>query len=888
MYEGALTASADDFCSSPWGWLPSRHTPVQGTSGRLHTEPESEEEVEEKKPVVEVLVPSPVKPLTPKKLWEKKKARRFRRSEVCAQPGAQAGAQPREADVAPPQLRVHQRNVEKYYGECHEIHDKILDLVETDEVSKQQEEKWLEFEQLYNRTLVALEMLLTAHERPAQVVLPAVQAAQQVIIHQQALRAPLPTFDGRYENWSKFKAMFQDLMRNSSDSDAVKLYHLDKALVGEAEGKIDLRTIQDNNYRGAWKELEEQYENTRLIIDLHIQGILQLKKMDKRSSTELRDVVERCSRHVEGLRFHKQELLGVSELIVVNILAAALDRETRELWEATIEKGELPTYQATVDFLRKRCHILERCELSDPEASAVKPTVSKMPSATKPSVNVFTAATTTSEVVCELCGGNHPNYKCSAFCSMSVPQRLEKVREARACYNCLRTGHLVRKCPSERTCKCGERHHNLLHKDSPKEQASPKSEAAPKPPPATEQAANGSSNENADASEEQTTSCCNSGLLQTSRPVLLQTAVVNVVDKQGRLHPCRALLDSGSQAHILSAAMARKLELPLTKCNVMLIGANAVKTPARSSVILHLSSRYTNFRDRISCLISEKPTGIIPSVRIDTSGWKIPSGVRLADPQFFEPNDIDLVIASNYVWDLLRSDKVKLLNGAVTLRETDLGWIVTGTYDPLDQVSLPIVHSNNVRLDILEDAVEELVSVEELTDSTPPSAENFDKLVSPTHRSDESSRCVVQLPFRNTVDDQSQALRRFTQLERSRSDPPGSKSQYSVITDNTAWADPLPEGMMMEWLECPRSLDELNDITTPLRGVEPDAVRSEDKLPPKTVELIDDPAPSCGGLKLAIVEIPSGERTSYSGSFVTKTCVLKEFQLRSRAGELQM
>lgn len=34
----------------------------------------------------------------------------------------------------------------------------------------------------------------------------------QVIVQQQPLKAPIPIFDGRYEDWPKFKAMFLDVM----------------------------------------------------------------------------------------------------------------------------------------------------------------------------------------------------------------------------------------------------------------------------------------------------------------------------------------------------------------------------------------------------------------------------------------------------------------------------------------------------------------------------------------------------------------------------------------------------------------------------------------------------------------------------------------------------
>jgi hypothetical protein len=124
--------------------------------------------------------------------------------------------------------------------------------------------------------------------------------------------------------------MFQDIMNRSPDCDAIKLFHLEKSLVGDAAGVIDSQTIQDNNYGQAWAILEQRYENKRLIVDLHIRGLLNLKRMSKKSSKELRQLLDECCRHVENLKFLGQELQGVAELFVVNVLTAALDKETRE------------------------------------------------------------------------------------------------------------------------------------------------------------------------------------------------------------------------------------------------------------------------------------------------------------------------------------------------------------------------------------------------------------------------------------------------------------------------------------------------------------------------------------------------------------------------------
>ncbi|XP_065078611.1 uncharacterized protein LOC135701683 [Ochlerotatus camptorhynchus] len=247
-----------------------------------------------------------------------------------------------------------------------------------------------------------------------------------VVIH-QPLRMPIPTFDGRYESWPKFKAMFKDLVEKGSDTPAVKLYHLDKALVGSAAGLIDAKTINEGNYVHAWTILEERYENKRHAIDCHILGLaLGLGRMTKRSHVELRSLVDECSKHVEGLKFLERPFDGVGEDFVIHLLASALHHDVRHLWESTIKHAELPNYDEMLKFLKEQTFILERVEASSqkPVSVPAKPS----PSTNRPSVQKAHAAVSSSEteMKCEFCGKAYQNFACSEFKSLSVPQRLVK------------------------------------------------------------------------------------------------------------------------------------------------------------------------------------------------------------------------------------------------------------------------------------------------------------------------------------------------------------------------------------------------------------------------------------------------------------------------------
>lgn len=233
-------------------------------------------EPEDRKPVVHQL------PLTPKQRHAESK-RKMADEEVQAllnRRGHVKGKLTRvrtvlgQPGIPASRIQVCKANAEKYYGEYNSLNNDIMDAKLSEEQKDENTARFLDFEQLYDEVLEKI-VELTAPPNRVQAVVPAGQAGQQVIVQQTPLRAPIPTFDGQYENWPKFKSMFLELMKNSPDSDAIKLHYLDKSLVGAATGMIDTKTLQDSNYAHAWEILEDRYENQRLIIDIHINGILQ-------------------------------------------------------------------------------------------------------------------------------------------------------------------------------------------------------------------------------------------------------------------------------------------------------------------------------------------------------------------------------------------------------------------------------------------------------------------------------------------------------------------------------------------------------------------------------------------------------------------------------------
>lgn len=60
--------------------------------------------------------------------------------------------------------------------------------------------------------------------------------------------------------------------------------------------------------------------------------------------------------------------------------------------------------------------------------------------------------------------------------------------------------------------------------------------------------------------------------------------------------------------------------------------------------------------------------------------WVIPEGVTLADPMFMNPAPIDLLLGADLYYSLLSEGVIRLGKDFPTLINTQLGWIMGGSY----------------------------------------------------------------------------------------------------------------------------------------------------------------------------------------------------------------
>ncbi|XP_055644423.1 uncharacterized protein LOC129780320 [Toxorhynchites rutilus septentrionalis] len=452
------------------------------------------------------------------------------------------------------QIKVYKSNAENAHSNFMKWHQEIITKLPSDK-RQEQDQQHISFCDLYDEVAIHLQ---TCMENINAFTAPQLHNIQQPVVVQQPLPRVVPTFDGQFENWEKFKVMFKDIIDRSNELPRIKLYHLEKALIGDAAGLIDAKTISDGNYEYAWKILEERYADKRRLIDRHLEGILEVKRMVNENHIELQGIIEKFDSHIENLKHLGQELTGVSESLVVFLISRALDGNTRKLWESTMKKGELPTYHRTIIFLKEHASVLERCRKSTTHSEPQRATVKSS------SLRANAATSTLPTNSCEFCSSKHYSFQCPEFNGLPVKQRHEKVKQQNVCFNCLRSGHRATNCPSKKTCsKCQRKHHTLLHQEGHITTFETPQDNTP-----------------VNASHSRVPV---KPQLQTSQ-VLLLTALVDIIDRDEHPHQCRALIDSGSQ--VITKSMATDLNIQVEEVNIPISGIGSTRTTLKEKAIV--------------------------------------------------------------------------------------------------------------------------------------------------------------------------------------------------------------------------------------------------------------------------------------------------------------
>ena len=649
-----------------------------------------------------------------------------------------------------------------FWNEFSQVQDKIDELATTPDDEEENESERLHFENRF----YAVSALAKKHLKKASIGSTSSTSQNNTsFLPSSRFELPklqTPTFHGSYDTWRAFYDSFKSMCHdNPSIPDIHKFYYLKACLKGEAAEVIASLETTTENYTVAWELIKKRYDNRRYILESHLKSLFETPRVSKEFSTRnLLDNVQKQVRAFKSLITEEQRL----DAILVFIVKDKLNSYTKDKWEETLKGTNIPSFNEMISFLEHRAvidssHFVQK-QSSFPRNDQYKNTKSysnskQSQSCMKTSVDLHTYKT---KPACHLCTENHTLSSCSSFHEMTPHERYIEVKKTSLCHNCLNGGHRTIDCRLSTCKKCQKRHNILLHfeKETSDNSHSSKSE-----------------------STTQLLSCRQS---QVASQVILGTAIVDILNNKGKFQPCRVLLDSCSQCNSITEKCALSLGLKKKGVDIQLKGAQNVASKVNYSTVATIKSRYTDAEINLSCLIFKEISDQMPSLPLDRKVFQIPEGISLADPEFYKPGMIDLLIGAEFYYQLLRSGQLRVKGQPAVYQETLFGWIIAGRISRprfpkfSTQVTCNLIKFQELPIlwELGADSISNFRSSEEVA-----CEEHFQQNFQRT----ESGRYCVSLPFNekrtSLGNSRNTAFQRFYALERKFEKNPSLKEQYS-------------------------------------------------------------------------------------------------------------
>ncbi|UYV66657.1 hypothetical protein LAZ67_4002469 [Cordylochernes scorpioides] len=215
----------------------------------------------------------------------------------------------------------------------------------------------------------------------------------------------------------------------------------------------------------------------------------------------------------------------------------------------------------------------------------------------------------------------------------------------------------------------------------------------------------------------------------------------------------RALLDNGSQRSLITEKCAAKLGIPIRRKRIAVGGLG--------DQLLEISL----------ALVLTKLTNNIPSFTVKKINYSHMKGLILADPSYFKAREIDVILGSDIVFNLIQEGRRNGNENEPSAIHSKLEWLVYGPTSVSERQSFRNMAHFSSELES-EDLIKRFWELESIPLEEIPTKEEKDcesHYLKNVVR-DESGRYIVRLPFKESAEKLGQsksiAISRFLNLEK--------------------------------------------------------------------------------------------------------------------------
>ena len=490
----------------------------------------------------------------------------------------------------------------------------------------------------------------------------------------------IPKYDGDPLCWQEFWDTFESTVHSSDLPDIEKMKYLRSFLKGDAHRLVSGYRLTNANYGAVIDALKQRFGDPEIAIFSHFDAMLAMP-IGSSNVSALQRAFDDCERHIRSL-----VALGLEEdtfgRVFTPIMLSKLPENVRI--ELHRRKGAAPWSLAQLRLLLKdEIHARDMskrtlgAQSSSQEYDSNRVNSSKhsrnngwqnrqnsvcaLVSSDKNPNNSFVKQKTG----CHFCNGQHFSDKCQKYPDLS--SRMSQINGA--CFRCLGSDHQSRNCRSKRLCfycKDSRHHCSLCAKKFSAGEGGAKS---------AHQMSTGAS-----AGFATGLKSASAIIMSHGKRGILQTAIAKVV-VGGTVFTARLLLDPGADNSFIANSLVKKFGVRSTGSETLSVAAFEDKR--RKSVqyrmygfdILFLNGKKLSVAaygtDVITCAIDKHSLDVEKNPVLA----RLPLAEPLADST--EQVEIDILIASDYYYDIVKSERIPL-EGGLLLLDSELGYVVAG------------------------------------------------------------------------------------------------------------------------------------------------------------------------------------------------------------------
>lgn len=593
-----------------------------------------------------------------------------------------------------------------------------------------------------------------------------------------------PPFEGGYSKWPAFRDIFWAVFGTHVElSPAQKLFHLRGKTRGEANQIVSRFDLVDENFQLAWDALKDRYENPRILVHQQMKYFFGIPAAQHETPKSIRQIQRGINDSLSIFKSYKIQTQNWDPILVYHC-ATKLPEESLRAWEDSITNHkQLPTWEQMDTFLTKRIEILETIfDMKKPNSRDNQQSHHK-------SQSFQSRMDSTSHTTCKKCNQNHPLRICDNFKALSVKDRIKFVYSNKICANCLSSTHMKTNCTSTKSCReCQKKHHTLLHlQPNQYRNTSQYNRVSQRTP--IQQHSTENNTPPADSISETPVEEVQAHFTEYEGTTILPTALINI-EHAGESFTIRALLDAGSEKSFISKRVQQNLAIPVDNHHSQISGlGGTIVGNSSGRCFVNLRSIGSNFSITIKAIVVSKLSHFLPSKRVKITNLHDIQKLNLADPHFFKPAPIDMIIGSDYLPLINLNGVLSNIAHGLEARESRFGWYLSGPLPTNEIQTFSTIVSDSDDL-ALNEQIKKFWEIEEVTkiSSASENDEYCEELYQKTTFRQPDGRYVVRLPFRQDFPEKvflgpsrHMALAQYLRMEKTLNKNPELKQQYELV-----------------------------------------------------------------------------------------------------------